>query len=492
MKHKKESEQKRGMLSMADNYIAENLSTVHPTYRHTFHAMPPIGWMNDPNGFNYAFGKYHLFYQFYPYGAAWDSMHWGHYTTQDFIHWRIEPTALAPDGESDKDGCFSGTSILKDGKLYLMYTSVLADIQTQSLAVSFDGIKFEKLGEVIPTSKRPHGALRTEFRDPKVFLRDGMYYALIGSRTVDGEGQILLYRSSDLTDWEYVNAVRKDNLTTRGIYECPDLFEIAGKDVMLTSPQGYETKDWRFENWQSSIYMVGKLNMQTGVFEKEYEDEIDGGFDFYAPQTLTAPDGRVIMIAWMQMWGRRMPTAQHGWAGSMILPREITLKDGKLYQTPVRELQDYRWNEVKFCNVPLKEKTVLAGVFGKKVDLSVIFRLGDAKAVGVKLFASGSKYAKIYYDAQHDLVVFDRSEMGVEIFHDAKEKDAAVRSVKVSTKGGILTMRIILDIVSCEVFLNDGERVMTGNVYSGGSEISFFAEGGNAEIIELVKYDVIK
>ncbi len=161
-------EMKKNAVQTADSYIAENLSVLQQTYRHSYHAMPPIGWMNDPNGFIYAFGKYQLFYQFYPYGASWNSMHWGHFTTQDFIHWRLEPTALAPDGDFDRDGCFSGTSVLKDGKLYLMYTSVLADIQTQSLAVSSDGIRFEKIGEVISSNQLPEDALRTEFRDPKV------------------------------------------------------------------------------------------------------------------------------------------------------------------------------------------------------------------------------------------------------------------------------------------------------------------------------------
>ncbi|MDE7158640.1 MAG: glycoside hydrolase family 32 protein, partial [Clostridiales bacterium] len=241
------NEETKSAAQTADSYIASNLSSVQQSFRHTYHAMPPIGWMNDPNGVIYAFGKYHLFYQFYPYGASWDSMHWGHYTTRDFIHWRLEPTALAPDGKYDRDGCFSGTSIVKDNKLYLMYTSVLADIQTQSLAVSSDGVKFEKIGKVIASSQLPQDALRTEFRDPKVFLRNGVYYALMGSRTMNGEGQILLYRSNDLLQWEFVNVVRRDKLTTRGIYECPDLFELDGKDGIIASPQGYETQDWRYQ-----------------------------------------------------------------------------------------------------------------------------------------------------------------------------------------------------------------------------------------------------
>src|SRR5699024_11051140 len=109
---------------------------VEQTFRHTYHAMPPVGWMNDPNGLCYAFGKYHVFYQFHPYAAAWGPMHWGHYTSNDLIRWELQPTALAPDCAYDKDGCFSGSAIVKDGMLYLMYTAVADGKQTQAFARS--------------------------------------------------------------------------------------------------------------------------------------------------------------------------------------------------------------------------------------------------------------------------------------------------------------------------------------------------------------------
>ena len=457
---------------IADLYIVHNLAAVNGSNRHTYHAMPPVGWMNDPNGFNEAFGKFHLFYQFYPYGPSWDSMHWGHYTTQDFVKWKLEPTALAPDGPDDSDGCFSGSSVVKDGKLYLVYTSVMGDRQTQSLAVSAD-------------------CLKTDFRDPKVFKRGEFYYLLAGALSENSEGMILLYRSRDLLRWEYVSTIRRDALTTRGTYECPDFFELGGTDVMLASPQGYVTDGWRYENVQSSIYMTGKLNTEEGTFEKEYEDEIDGGFDFYAPQTMKTKDGRIVMIAWMQMWKRSFPTAKHGWTGSMTLPRELTLKKGRLYQTPVREIERYRWNPIHFNNVKIGNRNELTKVNGTKIELSFTLDLGTAKKVGIKLFQRGEHDACIYYDREKDLVVFDRSRMGEEIAHDPEEKDAAVRSVKVSTKDNRLSMRIFLDVSSCEVFLNGGERTMTGNVYSEGEGISFFAEGGSARIVTLEKYDIV-
>ena len=418
-------------------------------------------------------------------------MHWGHYTTEDFVKWKLEPTALAPDGADDCDGCFSGPSVMKDGKMYLVYTSVAGDRQTQSVAVSEDGVHFEKLGVVISGEQLPADCLKTDFCDPKVFRRGEVYYLLAGAMSESGEGMILLYRSRDLMKWEYVSAVRRNPLTTRGIYECPDFFALGGCDVMLASPQGYRTEDWRFENVQSSIYMLGKFDEEKGTFEKTYEDEIDGGFDFYAPQTLKTADGRTIMIAWMQMWQRMFPTAKHGWAGAIILPRELTVKEGRLYQSPVREIERYRWNHVHFGNVTLGARNELTKVNGTKIELCITFDLGTAQRVGVKLYQKGEHDARIYYDREKDMVIFDRSRMGTEITHDAEEKDATVRSVKVNIADNRLSMRIFLDVTSCEVFLNGGERTMTGNVYSDGEGIAFFSEGGSTRLLDLDKYDIV-
>ncbi len=121
--------------------------------RPDFHLCSRVGWMNDPNGFSYHNGMYHMFYQYYPYESKWGPMHWGHAVSRDLLHWEHLPAALAPDEPYDRDGCFSGSALtLPDGRQLLMYTSVvkerqendtIRDIQTQSLAIG-DGIDYEK------------------------------------------------------------------------------------------------------------------------------------------------------------------------------------------------------------------------------------------------------------------------------------------------------------------------------------------------------------
>ena len=131
-------------VALANNYIEDNKDSVDNSRKPTFHCSPLIGWMNDPNGFSEYNGKYHLFYQYYPYDSVWGAMHWDHQTTTDFIKWNHEKVALAPDQEYDRDGCFSGTAITEGDTHFLVYTSVIPGAQNQSVAYSIDGIIYQK------------------------------------------------------------------------------------------------------------------------------------------------------------------------------------------------------------------------------------------------------------------------------------------------------------------------------------------------------------
>ena len=210
------------MLEKARKYEFIQGQQIKEEERPAFHITPYVGWMNDPNGFSYYKGEYHLFYQYNPYSTHWDSMHWGHVVSKDLLHWNYVPTALAPDEDYDKFGCFSGSAIeLEDGRQLLMYTSVnqekledgtVRDIQTQAVAVG-DGKDYEKYDKnpVLTAKDLPKGASKVDFRDPKIWKgNDGNFYCVIGSRPADGSGQILLYRSKNGFEWEFVSILAKN------------------------------------------------------------------------------------------------------------------------------------------------------------------------------------------------------------------------------------------------------------------------------------------
>lgn len=480
----------------ANAFLKEHSGKTKGRYRPRYHACVPVGWANDPNGLIFYEGKAHLFCQYNPYHPYWESMHWGHFVSDDLIRWEFLPVALAPDQNYDcGGGCFSGTALEHEGKLVLMYTGVAKEIQQQCLAISEDGVTFEKAASnpVIPASLLPEGCSGRDFRDPKVFERQGIFYCITGVR--DGEtGNLLLFRSPDLLDWSFVGRLlspEEDGIFIDGVCECPDYFEADGKELLLFCAMNYPEKEGRFQNVHSSLYMTGHLDLLSGRFLPETCGELDGGFDFYAPQTMRLPDGRRVLIAWKQMWGRTIPSAEDGWAGSFTLPRELHVAGGVLFQTPVKEIEGYRCGEVSYHDIPLCDRRIsLAGIEGTVLELEAVFSFGSAKRAGVVLFQGETHETLVFYDAEAGHVVFDRSQSGAD--QRGSENESNVRVLPLSLGNGTISFRIFLDVSSAEVFLNGGRGVMTGNIYAdeGDRGISFFAEGGEAKLLSVRKYDL--
>lgn len=322
-------------LEKARRYEKEGERAIKTEERPALHLTPQCGWMNDPNGFSYYGNRVHLFYQYAPYQTTWGPMHWGHAVTRDFLHWEYRPCVMAPDTKADRDGCFSGTALtMPDGRQKLFYTGVTKaeELQVQCAAVG-DGEDYEKLPDnpLIDASMLPDGYFHKDFRDPKVWKEeDGLYRMLVSARNAQGDGELLLFSSPDSETWEFSSVLYRGETGAGVMLECPDLFHLDGKDVLLVSPMG-----------GSPYACIGTVDPKTWEFQVESRQQLDLGPDFYAPQTMEMPDGRRIMIGWMQNWDTvAEKTKGRKIAGQMTLPRELRIRDQKLFQCPVRELMD--------------------------------------------------------------------------------------------------------------------------------------------------------
>lgn len=470
--------------------------------RPEFHLSTRVGWTNDPNGFSFYQGKYHMFYQYYPYSTEWGPMHWGHAVSEDLLHWEYLPAALAPDEGYDRDGCFSGSAVtLSDGRHLLMYTGVLkerkstgeyVDIQTQCLAVGdgCDYVKYEK-NPVLDRNDLPEGSSIYDFRDPKMWQKkDGTYACVVGNRPADGSGQILLFESPDGFDWKFASVLSANENRFGKMWECPDFFELDGKWVLLTSPQDMLPQDLEYHNGNGTLCLMGSFDEQTNAFTEEVDQCIDYGVDFYATQTTLAPDGRRIMIGWMQNWDTCSHRAKgEKWFGQMSLPRELFIKDNRLYQRPVRELEQMRCNKVVHENVSFTGDLSLEGVSGRKIDMELTLKPGEGEDSCGKFtifFAQNEEYrTSLSYRVEESILKVDRK------FSGSRRAITHQRRAQVHMVDGALKLRIILDRFSAEVFINDGEQVMTTTIYTDqkADGISFSAEG-NATI-DVTKYDLI-
>lgn len=315
--------------------------------RFHYHFEPKSGWMNDPNGLIYFRGQYHAFFQHNPHATQWGPMHWGHAVSQDLIHWEELPIALYPDMDYENDGgCFSGSAVEKDGRLYLFYTSVSHELkQTQSVAYSDDGIHFIKYSGNPVIKQNPLGY--ADFRDPKVTCIDGTYYMVVGTGD-EASGKVLLFTSSDLLSWDYVGILFEGKEYANCI-ECPDFFKLGTKYVLMFS-KIKETE--RATQFVVGDFVGGKLVNYT-ISRPEW------GLDFYAPQTFT--DGtRRIMIGWMYHWGKEAPAGCE-FAGALSIPRELTLSGKKIRNFPVKEAWPLLTKESRYVQIEGSQITLRNG-----------------------------------------------------------------------------------------------------------------------------------
>ena len=500
------------------------------SYRPHYHVSVPFGWANDPNGTIWFQGKAHLFYQHYPHKPEWGPMHWNHVTTTDFLHWEQRPVALYPDRPYELVcGCCSGSAAEKDGRLYLLYTAAQPMMQRQCIAVSEDGDRFEKYeGNPILTAEMLSPEIYEEdFRDPRIFRHGDSWYLLAGVRYLDGGrrveraptrqrettnprqpapehrkegwGNLCLLKSDDLFRWSYVghllypqSGFNEAFYRLDGVYECPDYFVTGdGTEVLLSSPQNLPGEGRLYQNIHSVLFMLGRLDFATGRFDVKTVGEVDGGFDFYAAQTLRMPDGRIVMIAWKEMWDRSFPTRAEEWAGTYTLPRELTVEGGRLVQKPVREIEACRGNAVRVGETVVTDgEAELPGVEGNVIELRFTLEPGAASRAGVKLLSGGGCETLLYYDRDAGLLVFDRSRSGEEI--TGRDRDLNVRVLELGRRERV-ELDLFLDVSSLEAFIDGGRHTMTGNVYPDPAKakgVRFFAEGGRAVIRDLEKFDI--
>ncbi len=487
-------------LQKARNFESQYMSYVPREERPEFHVTGGIGWINDPNGFSVYRGEYHLFFQYYPFKTVWGPMHWGHVKTRDFIRWERLPAALAPDMPYDKDGCFSGSAIeLPDGRHLLMYTGVreeqqedgtMKPYQTQCLAVG-DGVNYEKIAAnpVLTAADLPKGGSEEDFRDPKMWREGDVYYAVAGNRPADGSGSILLFTSQDAFHWTYKSLVASNHRQYGMMWECPDYFKLDGKDVLLVSPQEMSPIGLEFHAGNGTVCIIGEENEQKHLI-RENVHAIDYGIDFYAPQTVLTPDGRRVMIAWLQNWDTaRSHLGTDRICGQMTLPRELSVRDGRLIQAPVRELENYHGERISYKNVPLSNETFLTGIRGRTIDMTVSVRPSNPANMyrwfRINLAKDGEHVTTIRFKPDQAIVRVDRSRCGYpfDIVH--------MREFPVYSRHGSIKLRVVLDKRSLELFVNDGEQVASFVMYTpvNADVISFEADG---EVhLDVDKYDLI-
>ena len=320
-------------------------------WRNNFHIEMPFGLVNDPNGLSYFDNKFHIFFQWNPFGCEHKTKHWGLVTTTDFLNFTKPKIALKPEDWFDKNGCYSGCGLVKDDELKLYYTGNVKGNNNereshQCLATYHKDGTIEKQGVII--EKQPDG-YTAHFRDPYIFIKDEIYYMVVGIQNNDLKGKVIIYKSKDTVKWELIGELKTNMQDFGYMWECPNIFNIMDdKFVFMFSPQGLKEEEFKYQNIYQSGYIIGDLDINEVSLKSHSQfKELDMGFDFYAPQVFNH-DGQNIMFGWIGMpdKDREYPTAEHGWIYSLAMPRVLECKNNILYQRPFEKLNNLRESEV--------------------------------------------------------------------------------------------------------------------------------------------------
>ena len=273
-------------------------------WRQALHLEPPQGWLNDPNGLCFFHGLYHVFFQYSPDSTDGSTPKgWGHWQSHDLLHWTFTGEPLLPDTPWERNGAYSGCAVPCGEVLRLYYTGNVKHpgpydyIHTGReantlLAETPDGIHVGLKQRLMASTDYPADC-SLHVRDPKVWREADRWYMLLGARSLQDAGRVLLYRSADGLAWELAR-VLEPTPAFGYMWECPDHFILDGRRWLSVSPQGLPHGETENQNQYQSGWFALNGDLETGTLSGF--TEWDKGFDFYAPQTLQAPDGRLLLI----------------------------------------------------------------------------------------------------------------------------------------------------------------------------------------------------
>lgn len=466
------------------------------------HFTPPINWMNDPNGLVYVDGEYHLFYQYNPLGNSWGHMSWGHAVSPDLMHWEHLPLAIP---ETESEMAFSGCCVFDEANtsglgtqdsppMVAIYTGHGPGRQVQNVAYSLDRGRTWQASDKNPVLD----VGLADFRDPKVFWHAPTErWVMVVSRAV--ERVLVFYGSENLTDWTELSRFGPAGSLNKPNWECPDLFELP----MLAddgTPLPGETR-WVLEvdvgggaiaGGSGSEYFVGHFDGER--FRAEQAARwVDYGRDFYAPvswDNIPEDDGRRIWIGWMNNWETSLvPTSP--WRGAMSVPRTLALKRVAfnseepavitLVQQPVRELSTLRGDARSLTTAsgwPPTALTEPGELEDMPCELEVTIEPADARSAGLRIRTGEDEYTEIGYDRFDAAVYVDRTKSGNVGFHPAF---AGRHRAPARVVGGVVKLRVVVDRSSVEVFVNDGEAVITDRIFPSNHQPTLEAFTGSAK-----------
>lgn len=423
-----------------------------------YHFMPPQHWMNDPNGPIQVNGVYHLFYQWNPNSDSWGTIHWGHARSSDLVHWEHLPLALAPSTELGEQHCFSGCCVLFDGQPIVFYTSVGegargADVGAEQwIAMGSEDLLTWRKPDLNPVMTLAiNGEQKIiDWRDPFVWQESDAWCMVLGGSRAD-RGCVLLYRSQSIDQWSYVGVLAEGS---ERVWECPNFFHLADKDVLIYSPIGGENR---------VKYCIGRLIHDKLASDRVGVFDYGGRMGYYAPASFVDEQGRRIVHGWLPEDTRERYGRALGWNGALALPRVLTLDaEGQLHFNPIPELRVLRTAQETMQDRVISDYLEL-NTSGGALELEATLEWHDPTAIlqiGFLASPDGEQRTVLQLDPSAGKAILDRQlSTGI-----AEIDRTPVEMEMPALEQGRLRVRLFLDHSIIEVFLNT-THCLTARIY---------------------------
>jgi sucrose-6-phosphate hydrolase SacC (GH32 family) len=445
-------------------------------WRPRFHFSAAKNWINDPNGLIFVDGEYHLFYQYNPFGDQWGHMSWGHAVSRNLMQWQELPVAIP---EDERVSIFSGSVVIDahnssgfgDGRtppLVAIYTGCLRRPeggQALELAWSTDRGRTWTKYTGNPVLDR---GLR-DFRDPKVFWHAGTarWIMLV---SVPDERRLAFYESVDLKAWTLLSHFDA-GLAGQGIWECPDLFELPVDGEAPVWVLKVDVFEGHPSQGSGARLFLGRFDgRQFTLMPQDRPLWADHGADFYAALSWANLGRRAVWIGWMNChrYAKLLPTRP--WRGAMSMPRDLSLKRRPvglaLCQWPVPELTAWHGAAARHAVLDVASTAALLPptMDGRALDIEFMVSHSDALAFGLRLRAGDDEFTLIGYDRRQGVVFVDRTRSGFSPAgdpHYAGRREAACPG---PAPGRPLRLRVLVDHSSVELFIGEGEIVITEQI----------------------------
>lgn len=480
---------------------SSDFPTFTEQHRPQVHFSAPENWLNDPNGLVFLNGKYHLFYQHNAQGMIWGNMCWGHASSEDLIHWQHHPIAIDKGGNID-DFIFSGSAVYDENNCsglgsettppllaFFTWSGEKSENQRQAVAYSLDEGMTWKLYQGNPVIANPS---IKDFRDPKVFWHEEKQHWVM---LVAAGQHIKLYRSDNLLDWQYQSHFGDHIGMHGGDWECPDLFRLTVDDseqqkwVMIVSvspgaPNG----------GCATQYFIGEFDGINFIPDQPNSQWIDWGPDSFAGITWnrTKENPDKIYLAWMGNWLYANKTPTFPWRGQMTLPRKLTLrrtqKGLKLCSVPYNIVKQLRQKELRYdltttAKVPEVHEGVLDVTIGHHSTLTETDTLA-----GLKFSNDANEHVLILIDSANKRLIIDRH--NTINTTDFPQYAFSYYANLPESNNQHYQIHWVKDCSSIELFINDGETVMTALLYSENplTSLKWINLSGQTEVEQALIY----